>query len=100
VKVKFDRSEVLALKESEQAIWERATQGLRAGAITVNDFRRTVGLPTVDGGDVFLRPAGVIPTDASGTPTDDAAAVDDMNDQQLAAFVAAGIASLREGASA
>ncbi|GAA0976055.1 phage portal protein [Nocardiopsis tropica] len=69
VAVRWDRSEVLALKESEQAIWERANSALRAGAITVNDFRRTIGMPLVDGGDVFLRPAGVVPTLADGTPT-------------------------------
>lgn len=69
VTVKWDRSQVLALKESEHAIWERANNALRAGAITVADFRRIVGLPAVPGSDVFLRPAGVIPTLADGTPT-------------------------------
>lgn len=68
VRVQFDRSEVLALKESEQAIWERANNALRAGAITVADFRRIVGLPYIPGSEVFLRPAGVIPTDAEGNP--------------------------------
>jgi HK97 family phage portal protein len=68
VVVHWDRSQILALKESEAAIWERATNALRAGAITVNDFRHTVGLPKVPGGDVFLRPAGVEPTRADGTP--------------------------------
>lgn len=69
VTVRHDTSNVLALKESEQAIWERANSALRAGAITVNDFRRIVSLPQVEGGDVFLRPAGVVPTLADGTPT-------------------------------
>ncbi|MFF4547270.1 phage portal protein [Streptomyces sp. NPDC001406] len=69
VVVKFDNSGVLALKESEQAIWERALNALRAGAITVNTFNQVVGLPQVPGGDVYLRPAGVIPTLADGTPT-------------------------------
>jgi HK97 family phage portal protein len=76
VAVRWDRSEVLALKESEQAIWERANSALRAGAITVNDFRRTVGMPLVEGGDVFLRPAGVVPTTADGTPTGGALVAD------------------------
>ncbi|MEV2277861.1 phage portal protein [Nocardiopsis sp. NPDC049922] len=80
VAVRWDRSEVLALKESEQAIWERANSALRAGAITVNDFRRTVGMPLVDGGDVFLRPAGVMPTLADGTPTGGAALGDETED--------------------
>lgn len=59
VQARWDNSEVLALRESEQARWDRATQALRAGGTSVNDFRRTVGLPPVDGGDVFLVPAGV-----------------------------------------
>lgn len=71
VQVRFDNSEVLALRESEGARWEQATQALRAGAITVNDFRRRVGLPTAEGGDVYLRPAGVSPTDAQGNPAID-----------------------------
>lgn len=66
VHVAFDISDVLALKESEQAKWERATQALRAGGITVNSFLRLVGEPeTGAAGEVFLRPAGVLPVDAS-----------------------------------
>ncbi|MDG9703804.1 phage portal protein [Streptomyces sp. DH37] len=69
VTVRWDRSQVLALKESEQAIWERANNALRSGAITVNEFRKIVGLPPDPGADVYLRPAGVTPTLADGTPT-------------------------------
>lgn len=95
VTVAWDRSQVLALKESEQAIWERATQALRAGAITVADFRRIVGLPAVEGADVFLRPAGVVPTHADGTPTDGAAALpagdaggsENVSDEELSKFL-------------
>ncbi|AKU15754.1 phage portal protein [Luteipulveratus mongoliensis] len=62
-----DTSEVLALKESESARWTRATEGLRAGGMTMNDWRREVGLPEVPGGEVFLMPSGVIATrDAAG----------------------------------
>lgn len=68
VTVKFDNSNVRALRESEGKRWELATQALRAGAITVNGFNHMVGLPRVEGGDVYLRPAGVIPTDAAGNP--------------------------------
>jgi HK97 family phage portal protein len=60
--LRWDNSGVLALRESEASRWERATVALRAGGITINDFRRATGLPPVDGGDVFLTPAGVIPT--------------------------------------
>jgi phage portal protein BeeE len=96
VTVQWDRSQVLALKESEHAIWERANNALRAGAITVADFRRIVGLPAVEGADVFLRPAGVVPTLADGTPTGGAAGelpagsgdeADDVSDEELAKFL-------------
>jgi hypothetical protein len=60
----------LALRESEGAKWERATNALRAGGITVNDYRRTVGLAPVEGGDVFLTPAGVLPTELGAKPGD------------------------------
>jgi len=66
--VRFDNSEVLALRESEGKRWELATQALRAGGITVNQFCRYVGLPTHPDADIYLRPAGVIPTDAGGRP--------------------------------
>lgn len=60
----WDNSNVPALREAESARWERATNALARGGITQNDFRRTVGLPPVPGGDVFLIPAGVIPSPA------------------------------------
>jgi HK97 family phage portal protein len=68
--LRWDNSGVLALRESEGSKWERATVALRAGGITVNDFRRTVGLPPVEGGDVFLTPAGVLPTELGARPGD------------------------------
>jgi hypothetical protein len=70
VYLRWDNSGVLALRESEGAKWERATNALRAGGITVNDYRRTVGLAPVEGGDVFLTPAGVLPTELGAKPGD------------------------------
>jgi HK97 family phage portal protein len=61
-RVGWDNSEVLALKESQQQIWDRATRALQVGGITVNDFNFLVGLPDKGAaGDVFLMPAGVAP---------------------------------------
>jgi len=60
VSLRWDNSEVEALQESEVSRWTRATEGLRAGGMTVNDWRREVGLPEISGGDVFLMPSGVI----------------------------------------
>lgn len=68
VRLGWDNSGVLALRESQQALWERATRALQAGGITRNDFRALVGLPMVPGGDVFLTPSGAVPEQA-GTDT-------------------------------
>lgn len=96
--VRWDTSQVLALRDSETEIWTRATNALRAGAITVNMFLRMVSLPEQPGADVFLRPAGVIPTDASGRPMEGAvgSGVDGMTADQLNAFIDAGMASMRD----
>jgi HK97 family phage portal protein len=73
VHVRWDNSDVLALQEAESAKWERATNALARGGITINDFRRVVGLDPVAGGDVFLMPAGV--TTQSAAPGQDMPAV-------------------------
>lgn len=62
VSLRWDNSEVLALQEAEGTRWERATNALRAGGMTINDWRREVGLPDVEGGDVFMIPSGVLAT--------------------------------------
>jgi HK97 family phage portal protein len=59
VRVDWDNSKVPALREAETDRWDRATNALARGGITINDFRRTVELDPVEGGDVFLIPAGV-----------------------------------------
>jgi phage portal protein BeeE len=60
VAIRWDNSEVMALKEAESDRWSRAISALNAGAITRNDFRRIVGLDPVPNGDVFLTPSGVV----------------------------------------
>jgi HK97 family phage portal protein len=73
----WDNSAVLALREAESAKWERATNALARGGITQNQFLRIVGFPPVPGGDQFLIPAGVVPTQAgeAGEATSDTAAL-------------------------
>jgi phage portal protein BeeE len=66
VRVDWDNSGVLALRESQQSVWERAVRGLQAGGLTRNDFRALIGLPMVPGGDVFLTPSGAI-TEPAGS---------------------------------
>jgi hypothetical protein len=66
VDIRWDNSRVLALQEAESERWERATNALARGGITRNMFLATIGLDPVPGGDVFLTPAGVTPTSATG----------------------------------
>jgi HK97 family phage portal protein len=79
VQMRWDNSDVLALREGEKDKWERATNALARGGVSINDFRRTVGLEPVGGGDVFLIPAGVVPS-----PIDGIAAVPDQAEVEAA----------------
>ena len=53
VRLAFDFSEVAALRESRESLERSALAGLRAGALTINDARRRLGLEPVPGGDCF-----------------------------------------------
>ncbi len=65
---RWDNSQVLALQEAETAKWARASEAPHAGGITVNDFRRVVGLEPDPAGDVFLLPRGSVPLPAGAVP--------------------------------
>ena len=54
LRVAFDFSQVAALRESRESIERSALAGLRAGALTVNDTRRRLGLEPIDDGDRFV----------------------------------------------
>ncbi len=68
VTVRWDNSQVLALQEAESAKWERGVNALSHGGITVNDFRRLVGLDDDPAGDVFLLPRGSVPLPKGAAP--------------------------------
>jgi HK97 family phage portal protein len=68
VVVRWDNSQVLALQEAETAKWERAVNALSHGGITVNDFRKIVGLDVDPAGNVFLLPRGVVPLPQGAVP--------------------------------
>src|SRR5258708_21855840 len=53
---RWDNSQVLALQEAETARWARASEALHAGGITVNDFRKIVGLDPDPPGVLFIPP--------------------------------------------
>jgi hypothetical protein len=68
VTTRWDNSQVLALQEAETAKWARASEALHMGGITINDFRRVVGLEEDPAGDVFLLPRGSVPLPAGAVP--------------------------------
>lgn len=74
IDMRWDNSEVLALQEAEKDRWERAIGALARGGITRNMFLQAVGFDPVPGGDVFLTPAGVVPTQLGETGIVDPAA--------------------------
>lgn len=53
--VEFDLSEVRALVEDQDSRRSRVRADVLAGHVLVNEARTEIGLPEVDGGDVFLR---------------------------------------------
>ncbi len=69
VRPAWDNSEVPAFKESQGTLWQRATLAFQTGGITRNEFRSVVGLPPVDGGDVFHVPTNVAVTEVGASPT-------------------------------
>ena len=67
VPVGFDFSRVPALKESEDAKWLRANEGISRGYVTINEARQIVGLDEIgEPGDIFLRPTSATEVDMNG----------------------------------
>jgi phage portal protein BeeE len=66
--IAFDWSEVDAMQDDEDAKETRILNRLKGAAITRNEARISLGEDAVDGGDVFLDSAGVIPTPADADP--------------------------------
>jgi phage portal protein BeeE len=52
----WDFSKVWAFQEERAKLWRRAVEALEAGGITVNEFRREIGLQDDPGQDIYLRP--------------------------------------------
>ncbi len=58
VQTRWDNSDVLALREPEDAKWRRVLEGVIRGTITPNEGRAIINLPPVNGGDVLYVPSG------------------------------------------
>lgn len=67
--VAFDFSTVAALQESQSEAWSREYEALEQGAITINEWRESKGLPPVPWGDVWWSPVNKQPvSDAALKP--------------------------------
>lgn len=58
--VEFDTSNVDALREDENALWERATTALQAGGISLHTYQRLIGIDP-HGPDVIYQPFSATP---------------------------------------
>ncbi len=56
----FDTGEVPALAEDREKLETRANERLKSGGVTINEYRFSIGLDEVAGGDVFLRPFSAV----------------------------------------
>lgn len=68
-RVRFDRTDVQALAEDANAIYERASKGVEAGWLTVAEAKRQVGIEPETGDDVYLRRIATVPVPAGTQPT-------------------------------
>lgn len=60
-----DFSGVAALQEAQSAVWARDRQAMEVGALTINEWRKSKGLPPVPWGEVWWAPVnkGPVATD-------------------------------------
>lgn len=59
--MEFDTATVSAFQEDEIAKRSSVQAAVAGGWMSVNEARAVMGLPLVDGGDVFIRPINIIP---------------------------------------
>lgn len=80
----WDFSGVSALQESASESWGRDRQAIEVGLLTVNEVRRSRGLPDVSWGDVWYQPVNKVPVGTTiGPPS--AAGEDAITDDKSTA---------------
>lgn len=68
----WDYSKVPALQEAATEVWDRERGQMEVGALTINEWRKSKGLPEVPWGDVWWGPVNkAAVTDESSTPQGD-----------------------------
>lgn len=63
----YDYSTVPALQESESETWAREAQALDRGAITINEWRKSKGMPPVEWGEKPYMPVNKAPLNDDGS---------------------------------
>jgi len=68
--VKFDLTEIEALQENVNQVWERLRENVKTGLVTVNEAREEMALTPVAWGDSWWAPMTLLPVSsgASSTP--------------------------------
>lgn len=61
IRLNWDMSQVIALQESMSEKSMRAREDLRAGALTLNEFRAVLGMAPLPDGDYYLRRVNQLP---------------------------------------
>ncbi len=92
----WDFTKVPALQEATSAVWDRQRQQVEVGALTINEWRKEQGRPSVPWGDVWWAPVNKAPVDSTdGTDTEgDADRSEQADNLNFAALVAAEVADI------
>ena len=67
----YDWDKIPALADRKAVIMERVAKGVEAFIITRNEARESLGLEPIEGGDVILVPATMVPLGSGGKPDED-----------------------------
>lgn len=89
----YDWDKIPALADRKAVIMERVTAGVSAGIITRNEGREALGLEEIDGGDVILISALMVPLGESGAPSEE----EDEEERSIAAANVLKLAHLAYG---
>ena len=67
----YDRDDIEALQEERGAVWSRSIEAVKAGLLTPNEARETMGYEAVEGGDTLMMPVSMLPMSAFDFSDDD-----------------------------
>jgi len=59
----FDYGKIAPLQDAASEIWSRERQAIEVGALTINEWRKSKGLPPVEWGDVYWVPVNKAPVE-------------------------------------